>query len=125
MINLVIFEYFYRIISYFINCYNIDFFGLGFTWLQFLISVSLIGVVLTFLFQGLNLIDKFNFSSIIGNGVLFFREKISNSRMDDTAREQQMLREWYSTGKTYPPAGYVDVWGDQTYIVKDEDYNWR
>ena len=119
MINLVIFEYFYRIVSGFINCYNIDFFGLGFTWLQFLVSVCLIGVVLTFLFQGLNLIDKFNFSQIIGLGII---SRNKNKKENHNVREQQMLKEWYSTGKNYPPPGYIDVWGDETYIIKDENY---
>jgi len=116
---MAIFEYFYRIISNFINCYNVDFFGLGFTWLQFLISVSLIGIVLTFLFQGLNIIDKFNFSQIIGLGIISMN---SNKKENHNAREQQMLRNWYQSGKSYPPAGYIDVWGDGTYVVKEKDY---
>ena len=115
---MAIFEYFYRVIARFIECYNVDFFGLGFTWLQFIISVSLIGIVLTFLFQGLNIIDKFNFSQIIGLGVLSMR---SNSKEGHNAREQQMLRDWYSSGKTYPPAGMVDMWGDGTLVVPKED----
>lgn len=115
---MVIFEYFYRIIARFIECYNVDFFGLGFTWLQFLISVSLIGIVLTFLFQGLNIIDKFNFSRILGINL----SSKPMSKENHNAREQQMLNNWYSSGKTYPPAGYIDVWGDGTYVVKQDEY---
>jgi len=84
---MAIFEYFYRIIAKFIECYNVDFFGLGFTWLQFLISVGLISIVLTFLFQEFNVLDKFNFSKING----FDKGRNNSGKEVHDKREQQLI----------------------------------
>lgn len=117
MINLEVFEFFYRIINGFIKCYNIDFFGLGFTWLQFILSVALIGIVLTFLFQGFNIMDKFNFK------FMFYNDRFANAKkMPNDNREQQLTyaNDFYRS-HGYPPSGFIDVWGDGTDIRRIDD----
>lgn len=115
MINLAIFECFYRILNGFLNLYNVDFFGLGFTWLQFILSVFLIGVALSFVFYGFNVVDKFNF-------IHLFRSKQVIKIMSNTAREEQISKLGTVASNDYVPSGYIDVWGDGTYVVSSKDY---
>ena len=59
-----IFDYFFSCFSYIISILDNDFFGFGFSYLDFILASSLIFIIIKFLFQGFNEFDRFNGLSI-------------------------------------------------------------
>ena len=69
-----VFDYFFSCFSYIINILNHDFFGFGFSYLDFILASSLILLILRFLLQGFNEGDRFNFLSLRSAGHDLSRE---------------------------------------------------
>lgn len=93
-----IFDFFFRCFSYIINILNHDFFGFGFTYLDFILSCSLVFLILRFLLQGFNETDRFNFLSLSS----CFRDFSREYQMKNNERETQIINSVYhntSTGK--------------------------
>lgn len=103
-----IIEFFFGIFKECFNVINVDFFGLGFTWLEFLLGCVIIFVVLGFLKGIVGVGDSIPFDNIV------FRYK--QSKMSNRTRENQVVR------KNYPSSDYVDVFGDGTYLVPWNEY---
>lgn len=59
-----IFDYFFNCFRFIIDILDTDFFGFGFSYLDFFLAISLTFVILRFLLQGFNESDRNNFFSI-------------------------------------------------------------
>ena len=82
-----IFDYFFSCFRYIINVMDHDFFGFGFTYLDFFLASSLIFIILRFLLQGFNETDRFNFFSLTSSMKDFSREY----QMKNNEREKQVI----------------------------------
>ena len=69
-----IFDFLFSCFSYIINILNHDFFGFGFSYLDFILAASLVLIILRFLLQGFNETDRFNFFSLGSAGRDLSRE---------------------------------------------------
>ncbi len=75
--------FFFDIFKSIINLYNVDFFGLGFTWLNFILAALLIIFIIRFLVKAFFVSDSFNFFSLTG---------LSNSiSMSNRNRENEVV----------------------------------
>lgn len=96
-----IIEFFFGIFKECFNVINIDFFGLGFTWLEFLLAIAIIFVVFGFL------------KSIVGVGdSVAFENIVRTSKISNKDREKQV--------SSYKTTESVMVWNDGTYLVSKE-----
>lgn len=82
-----IFDYFFSNFQYIINVLDHDFFGFGFSYLDFILAVSLSFLILKFLLQGFNEFDKFNFLNLTGN----FSDFYGSYNMSNKNREKQIF----------------------------------
>ena len=82
-----IFDYFFSCFRYIINILDHDFFGLGFSYLDFFLAVSLIFIILKFLLQGFGYADGNNFFSFTSIARDFSRDY----RMKNNERENQIV----------------------------------
>ena len=103
-----VFDYFFSCFRYIINVLNHDFFGLGFTYLVFILSCSLALIILKFLLQGFNVADNFfSFSSTL-NGIT------RDYKMTHKDRERQVVTNYL----------YNDLNNNSNTIVRStKDYN--
>ena len=62
-----IIEFFFGIFKECFDVINVDFFGLGFTWLEFLLGVAIIFVVLGFLKSVIGVGDSISFDNLVYN----------------------------------------------------------
>jgi len=62
-----IIEFFFGIFKECFDVINVDFFGLGFTWLEFLLGVAIIFVVLGFLKSVVGVSDSIAFDNLVYN----------------------------------------------------------
>lgn len=81
-----VFDYFFNCFSFIINILDHDFFGFGFSYLDFFLAVSLILVILRFLLQGFNESDRTNFFSFMSIG----RDFSHDYKMKNNQREKQV-----------------------------------
>lgn len=81
-----IFDYFFSCFSFIINVLNRDFFGFGFSYLDFFLASSLAVIILKFLLQGFNEQDRFNFLSLSSAA----RDLEHEYRMKNNEREKQI-----------------------------------
>ena len=96
-----IIEFFFGIFKECFNVINVDFFGLGFTWLELLLGVAIIFVVFGFL------------KSIVGVGdSVAFENIVRSSKISNRNREKQV--------SNYKTTESVMVWNDGTYLVSKE-----
>lgn len=96
-----IIEFFFGIFKECFNIINVDFFGLGFTWLEFLLAIAIIFVVFGFL------------KSIVGVGdSVAFENIVRTSKISNKDREKQV--------SSYKTTESVMVWNDGTYLVSKE-----
>lgn len=72
--------FFFDIFKSIINLYNVDFFGLGFTWLNFILAALLIIFIVRFLVKAFFVSDSFNFFSLTG---LRSKNKMSNRKREN------------------------------------------
>ena len=72
--------FFFDIFKSIINLYNVDFFGLGFTWLNFILAALLIIFIVRFLVKAFFVSDSFNFFSLTG---LRTKNKMSNRKREN------------------------------------------
>lgn len=78
-----IFDFFFGIFEEVIQLYNVDFFGFGFTWLEFILGALIIIFVIRFLIKAFFASDSFNFFSLTG---------LSNSTsMSNRNRENEVV----------------------------------
>lgn len=91
-----IFDYFFSCFHYIINVLDHDFFGLGFSYLDFILAASLIFIILRFLLQGFNETDKFNFFSFTG----LVRDYGRDYQMSHKKRETQLVNKFYYNDST-------------------------
>ena len=82
-----VFDYLFSCFSFIINVLNHDFFGFGFSYLDFVLAASLAFIILKFLLQGFNEQDRFNFLSLSGAAKDFNREY----QMKNNEREKQLV----------------------------------
>lgn len=82
-----IFDYLFSCFKYLINVLDHDFFGFGFSYLDFVLAASLIFIILKFLLHGFNETDKFNFLNFTGAMRDFNREY----QMKNNEREKQVV----------------------------------
>ena len=82
-----VFDYFFSCFHYIINVLDHDFFGFGFSYLDFILAASLIFIILRFLLQGFNETDKFNFFSFSG----LVRDYGRDYQMSHKNREHQVV----------------------------------
>lgn len=75
-----IFDFLFSCFSYIINILNHDFFGFGFSYLDFILAASLAFLILRFLLQGFNETDRFNFFSLGSAGRDLRREYQMNHK---------------------------------------------
>lgn len=110
-------EYFFEIIKDVLNLYDIDMFGLGFTLLELFLAGLLLMLILQFLLHSFNVVDRNNFFSIVGG-----RRFVVRPMQHDNREKQLTLQDANNFYRThgYPPSGFIDVWGDGTYIIEDK-----
>jgi len=78
-----IFDFFFGIFEEVIRLYDVDFFGFGFSWLEFILGALIIIFVVRFLIKAFFASDSFNFFSLTG---------LSNSsRMSNRKRENEVV----------------------------------
>ena len=82
-----IFDYFFRNFQYIINVLDHDFFGFGFSYLDFILALSISFIILKFLFQGFELYDKHGFLNLTGN----FSDFYGSYNMSHNSRERQIF----------------------------------
>lgn len=104
-----IIEFFFGIFKECFNVINVDFFGLGFTWLELLLCVAIIFVIIGFLKSIVGVGDSIAFDNLLSG--LRMQGKMSNR-----TRENQVAN------KSYPSSDLIDVWGDGTYLVPKSKY---
>ena len=90
-----IFDYIFSCFSYIINILDNDFFGFGFSYLDFILADSLISIIIKFLFQGFNEFDRFNGLSISNSSKVL--KNISNNERE---RQITTINEDLNTGST-------------------------
>ena len=78
-------QFFFGIFKECFNTMNVDFFGFGFTWLEFLFAGSLILIILKFVFSVVGVSDAIDTSAIVGG-------LAHQTRMINDKREQQIVR---------------------------------
>ena len=95
-----VFDYLFSCFSFIINILNHDFFGFGFSYLDFVLAASLSLIIFKFLLQGFNEEDRFNFLSLSGAAKDFNHAY----QMKNNEREKQIttlfINEDLDTGKT-------------------------
>lgn len=78
-------NYFFNIIKNIFNIYNTDIFGLGFTYLDLILSSIIIITIVSFLLRSYNNVDNgFNFFSIVN-------PSLYNKNMDNQNRVRQVV----------------------------------
>lgn len=82
-----VFDYFFNCFRFIINILDHDFFGFGFSYLDFFLAFSLIFVILRFLLQGFNESDRTNFFSFMS----IVRDFSRDYRMKNNNRESQIV----------------------------------
>ena len=114
---MTIFDYFFSCFQFIINVLDHDFFGFGFSYLDFILAASLIFIILKFLLQGFNETDRFNFFSFSGIARDYSREY----QMTHKKRETQIINKFYenkttgrsvltNTERTTHPDGHVSIY---------------
>ena len=83
---MTIFDYFFSCFQGIIKILNNDFFGLGFSYLDFMLGASLAFIILNFVLRGFNEQDRFNFLSIHGG----INDLNNASRISNRKREKQI-----------------------------------
>lgn len=83
---MTIFDYFFSCFRYVINILDNDFFGLGFSYLDFMLGASLAFIILNFVLRGFNEQDRFNFLSVSGG----INDLNNASRISNSKREKQI-----------------------------------
>lgn len=73
-------EFFFGIFKECFNILNVDFFKLGFTWLDFLLAIGIIFVILKFVFGVIGVSDSIDFSSLVGH--LSWQNRMSNAKRE-------------------------------------------
>lgn len=81
-----IFDYFFNCFKYIINILDVDFLGLGFSYLDFMLGASIAFMLLNFVLRGFNEQDRFNFLSITGG----INDLNNASRISNSKREKQI-----------------------------------
>lgn len=118
-----VFDYFFSCFKFIINILDHDFFGFGFSYLDFFLASSLAIIILKFLLQGFNEQDRFNFLSLSGAARDFEHEY----QMDHKKREIQITNAYYknkTSGKSYLintertkyPDGHISIYSYRTDI---------
>lgn len=83
---MTIFDYLFSCFKYIIEILDHDFFGLGFTYLDFFLGASIAFMLLNFVLRGFNEQDRFNFLSITGG----LNDLNNAKRISDSKREKQI-----------------------------------
>ena len=73
-------EFFFGIFKECFKVLNVDIFGLGFTWLEFLLSGLVILIVLKFIFSVVGVADNIDTSALIGH--LSYQNRMSNAKRE-------------------------------------------
>ena len=76
-------QFFFGIFKECFNTMNVDFFGFGFTWLEFLLAGSLILIIIKFVFSVVGVSDSIDTSAIVGG-------LAHQKRMKNDEREKQI-----------------------------------
>lgn len=116
-----ILEFYFSCILKFFKALDIDMFGLGFSVLDLILAAMFICLILNFLLHGFNIFES-------GKGLSYRSYTRNNDNQDgqvmsNETREQQLAQAKIFTGNHgYAPSGYIDVWGDGTYVIPKDDY---
>lgn len=73
-------QFFFGIFKECFNTINVDFFGLGFTWLEFILAGSLILIIIKFLFSVVGVSDSIDTSALAGH--LSYQTRMSNAKRE-------------------------------------------
>ena len=124
-----VFDYLFSCFSFIINVLNHDFFGFGFSYLDFVLASSLSFIILKFLLQGFNEQDRFNFLSLSFAANDFNREY----QMKNNEREKQLVTYFFNedfdsgritavkSSKIYNHGSLSSVYNKKTVLVDKRD----
>lgn len=73
-------EFFFGIFKECFNLLNVDFFRLGFTWLEFLLAASVILIIIKFILGVVGVSDSIDTSALVGH--LSWQKRMSNAKRE-------------------------------------------
>ena len=109
-----IFDSVFNIVAACFNAIDIDLFGVGFTILDFFISVLLLGLVFRFLGKSLSVSDSFSLTSL---------DLKNMSSISNQQRETYIIKSVYKDGQLRKTSDtYYKQLGNRRYLTANDNY---